>query len=261
MLVGAAALFGFGLLLGFLLGRTGDEDEPSASPVTPASPTATATQPAVLTTPPPVEAPAISTEGQVLQDGRTVIAAPSNAACTALLSPGTIGDCNEVVVAGQRVVWIVEQATTPTGAAAFSVRISTFVPDEGGWVQWLEASDPAGERWSDVNVLAADLTSDGVAELLVGFRSVGEAQSLEYDVVGYSESAVPEVLAHPEPATRGSVIVSAGTIQEYGAQYPNDEPLCCPPSYRRRTIAFEDSFFRVIGSEAVVTTAVPPSQL
>jgi hypothetical protein len=261
MLVGAAALFGFGLLLGFLLGRTGDEDEPSASPVTPASPTATATQPAVLTTPPPVEAPAISTEGRVLQDGRTVIAAPSNAACTALLPPGTIGDCNEVVVAGQRVVWVVEQATTPTGAAAFSVRISTFVPDEGGWVQWLEASDPAGERWSDVNVLAADLTSDGVAELLVGFRSLGEAQTLEYDIVGYSESAVPEVVAHPEPATRGSVIVSAGTIQEYGAQYPNDEPLCCPPSYRRRTIAFEDSFFRVIGSETVVTTAVPPSQL
>jgi hypothetical protein len=48
-------------------------------------------------------------------------------------------------------------------------------------VQWLEASDPVGERWSDVNVLAADLTSDGVAELLVG-------------------------LAHPVPAIRGSVI-------------------------------------------------------
>jgi hypothetical protein len=261
ILLGAATLFGIGLLLGFLLGRTSGEEESSASPVTPASPTATATLPTVLTTPPPGEAPAISTEGRMLQDDRTVIVAPSNAACTALLSPGTIGDCNEVVVAGQRVVWVVEQATTPAGAPAFSAGISTFVPDEGGWVQWLEASDPAGERWSDVNVLAADLTSDGVAELLVGFRSVGEAQTLGYDIVGYSESAVPEVLAHPEPSIRGSVIVSAGTIQEYGAQYPNDEPLCCPPTYLRRTIAFEDSFFRVIGSETVVTTAVPPSQL
>jgi hypothetical protein len=57
------------------------------------------------------------------------------------------------------------------------------------------------------------------------------------------------------------VIVSAGTIQEYAAQYPNDEPVCCRPTYLRRTIAFEDSFFRVVGSETVVVTAVPPSQL
>jgi len=260
VVAGGVVVFGVGLLLGFLLGRSANDEEVVAPPATPGV-TTTVTLPAVLSTPPPGEAPAISTEGRMLQEDRAVIAAPSNAACTSLLSPGTIGDCNEVVVAGQRVVWVVEQATTPTGAPAFSAGISTFVPDEGGWVRWLEASDPAGGRWSDVNVLAADLTSDGVAELLVGFRSVGEARTLEYDIVGYSESAVPEVLAHPEPSTRGSVIVSAGTIQEYGAQYPNDEPLCCPPSYLRRTIAFEDSFFRVIGSEAVVTTAVPPSQL
>ena len=63
------------------------------------------------------------------------------------------------------------------------------------------------------------------------------------------------------PSARGSVIVSGGTIQEYGAQYPSDEPLCYPATYLRRTIAFEDSFFRLIGSEAMVTTAVPPSQL
>jgi hypothetical protein len=131
----------------------------------------------VLSTPPPGEAPAISTEGQVLQDDRRVIGAPSNAACT-LPFPGTIGDSNEVVVAGQRVVWVVEQAATPTEAPARSARISPSVPDEGGWVQWLEASDPAGERWSDVNVLATDLTSDGVEEILIGFRSLGEAQTL-----------------------------------------------------------------------------------
>ena len=216
----------------------------------------------MVVTPSPGEAPAISSQGQVLQEGdRAVTAAPANATCAALVTAGTLGDCGEVVVAGQRVVWVVEQATTPTGAPAFTARISTFVPEEGGWVQWLEASDPAGERWSDVNVLAADLTSDGVPELLVGFRSVGEAQTLEYDIVGYSEAAVPEVLAHPDAAPKGSVIVSAGTIQEYSAQYPNDEPVCCPPNYLRRTIAFEDSFFRVVGSETVVVTAVPPSQL
>ena len=166
-----------------------------------------------------------------------------------------------MTVADQRVVWVVEQAATATGAPAFSVRISTFVPDENGWVEWLQASDPAGERWSDVNVLAADLTGDDVQELLVGFRSIGEDQTLEYDIVGYSEIAVPEVLAHPDPAPKGSVIVSGGTIQEYSAQYPNGEPVCCPASYLRQSIAFVDSFFRVVDSETVVITAVPPSQL
>lgn len=260
-MVGAVFLFGVGLLAGFLLGRSGNDEELAAPSAVPPQ-TTTVTEPTVLVTPSPGEAPAISSEGQVLQEGdRAVTPAPSNAPCAALVTAGTLGDCGEVVVGGQRVVWVVERATTPTGAAAFAVRISTFVPDEGGWVQWLEASDPAGERWSGVNVLAADLTSDGVQELLVGFRSVGEAQTLEYDIVGYPENAVPEVLAHPDPAAKGSVIVSAGTIQEYAAQYPNDEPVCCPPSYLRRTIAFEDSFFRVVGSETVVVTAVPPSQL
>jgi hypothetical protein len=261
VIAGAAVLFGIGLVLGFALGRAGeDEAAPIPGPLTP---TTTAVAPStIVVTPSPGDAPAISSEGAVLQEGdRTVVAAPSNAACAALIAAGTLGDCDEVAVADQRVVWVVERASTPTGATAFSVGILTFVPEEGGWVRWLEASDPAGERWADVNVLPSDLTGDGVPELLVGFRSIGEADVLEYDVVGYDGSAVPEVLAHPDGARKGSVIVSAGTVQEYSALYPNDEPVCCPPTFLRRTIAFQDGFFRTVGSETVVTTAVPPSQL
>ena len=261
VIVGAIVLFGIGLLLGFSLGRDGGQEAAPSPSSSPASPTTTSPA-TVVVTPPPGGAPAISSDGAVLQEGdRAIVTAPSNAACIALVSAGTLGDCGEVSVAGQRVVWVVEQATTPTGATAFSVGIMTYVPDEGGWVRWLEASDPAGERWADVNVLASDLTSDAVPELLVGFRGLGEAEILDYDIVGYDESAVPEVLAHPERARKGSLIVSAGTIQEYSAQYPNDEPVCCPPTYLRRTIAFSDGFFRVVGSESVVTTAVPTSQL
>jgi hypothetical protein len=262
VIVGAAVLFGVGLVLGFVLGRGGNDDIPAPVP-SPVTPTTTAAAPStVVVTPSPGEAPAISSDGAVLQEGdRTVVAAPSNAPCVALITAGTLGDCGEVAVAGQRVVWVVEQATTPTGASAFSAGVLTYVPDEGGWVRWLQTSDPAGERWADVKVLASDLTSDGVPELLVGFRSLGEADVLEYDIVGYDENAVPEVLAHPDRARKGSVIVSAGTVQEYSAQYPNNEPVCCPPTFLRRTIAFQDGFFRVVGSETVVTTAVPPSQL
>lgn len=263
VIVGAAVLFGIGLVLGFALGREGGQERATPSPSASPSPGATSPAPAtVVVTPSAGAAPAISSDGAVVQQGdRTVVAAPANAACVALVSAGTLGDCGEVSVAGQRVVWVVESATTPTGATAFSVGILTYVPDEGGWVRWLQASDPAGERWSDVTVLPADLTSDGVQELLVGFRGPGDADVLDYDIVGYDENAVPEVLAHPERARKGSVIVSAGTVQEYSAQYPNNEPVCCPPTFLRRTIAFQDGFFRVVGSETVVTTAVPPSQL
>jgi len=143
MLVGAAVVFGVGLLVGFLVGRSANEEEVAAP--APANPTTTTTQPGVPTTPPPSDALAISTEGQVLKSDRSVMAAPSNVACTGLLAPGTIGDCGEVVVAGQRVVWVVEQATTPTGAPAFSVRILTFVPDPrlGGSSGWRPPTRPA----------------------------------------------------------------------------------------------------------------------
>jgi hypothetical protein len=150
---------------------------------------------------------------------------------------------------------------TPTGTPAFGVRIFTFVPDASGWVEWLQAADPTGERWSDLNVLATDLTGDGVSELLVGFRGVGDAMTLEYDIVGYGQDAVPEVLAHPDAADRGSVVISGGAILEYSGQYPGGEPACCPPSFLLQTIAFEDGFFRVVGAETVLPTAVPPSQL
>lgn len=263
MIVGAVVLFGLGFLVGFLIGGS-DEEEPLAAPSPTPSPSVTSptTATSVIATPSPGEAPAITTEERVLREGdRPVVVVASNVPCAALIDPGVLGECDEVSVAGQRVVWVVQQATTATGTPAFSMRIFTFVPDAGGWVEWLQASDPTGERWSDVNVLKTDLTGDGVPELLAGFRGVGEEQTLEYDIVGYGQDNVPEVLAHPDPATRGSVVVSAGAILEYSAQYPGGEPVCCPPSYLVTTIAFEDSFFRVQGSETVLPPAVPPSQI
>lgn len=266
---GGAVLFALGFVVGFLLGRTQGTDadlaEPKATPAAgpSATPAAATSGPAVVTTPTPGgEAPAISNVGQILQEGsRPVLLTGATAVCTALIEPGTIGECGEVSVGGQRVIWLVQRGSTPTGAPTFTVRILTFVPEEGGWVEWLQAADPGGERWADVGVIESDLTGDGVPELVVGFRSLGEEATLAYDIVGYSQDLLPEVLAHPDPTTKGVVVVSAGTIQEYGAQYPNGEPVCCPPTYLLRSIAYSDGFFRVSGSQTVVSTAVPPSQL
>jgi hypothetical protein len=57
------------------------------------------------------------------------------------------------------------------------------------------------------------------------------------------------------------VVVGAGQLQEFAAQFPNDEPACCPPSYVRRTIAYEDGVFRVLAADEVTPPAVPISQV
>jgi hypothetical protein len=261
VIVGAIALFVLGFTAGFLIGGSDDDLLSGATLVAPVTPSPTATT-TVVETPPPEQAPAIGTQGRVLRAGdRSVVAAPSSVACESLIEPGVLGECGEVSAGGQRVVWVVQQATTATGTPAFGVRIFTFVPDASGWVEWLQAADPTGERWSDVNVLEADLTGDGVSELLVGFRGFADTLTLEYDIVGYGQDAVPQVLAHPDPADRGSVVISGGAVLEYSAQYPGGEPACCPPSFLLQTIAFEDGFFRVVGAETVLPTEVPPSQL
>jgi hypothetical protein len=261
VIAGAIALVVLGFTVGFLVGGRDDDELLGATLVAPSTPSPTSTT-MVVETPPPEDAPAIGTQGQVLREGgRPVVAVPSTVACQSLIEPGVLGECGEVSVGGQRVVWVVQQGTTATGTPAFGVRILTFVPDAGGWVEWLQAADPTGERWSEVNVLEADLSGDGVSELLVGFRGVGDAQTLEVDIVGYGQDAVPEVFAHPDAADRGSVVISGGTILEYAAEYPGGEPACCPPSYLVQTIAFDDGFFRVVAAETVLPTAVPLSQL
>jgi hypothetical protein len=265
VVVGGVIVFAVGLLVGFLVGRAGREELRAEGPLVPTlmpSPTSTVTGSPPVVTPSPGQEPAITNQGQVLREGdRPVVNVTATASCQSLVTPGLVGECGEVPVADTRVVWVVQRSTTADGSSAFEARLFTFVPDAGGWVEWLQASDPAAELWSDVNVLPADLTGDGVAELVVGFRGLDERLTLEYDVVGYGENNLPQVLAHPNDAPRGAVVIAGGQIQAYAAQYPNDEPACCPPSFLRRIIAFEDGFFRVIGSETVVPNVVPSSQL
>jgi hypothetical protein len=189
------------------------------------------------------------------------VLAPPSAGCQALVTPGATGECGEVAVATASVIWVVERTPTTVGGTGTLARIFTHVPDEAGWVEWLQASDPTGERWADVNVLASDLTGDGVSELVVGFRGTDEFVTLDLDIVGYGQDNLPVVLAHPEPAPRGAVVVASGALQEYVAQYPNAEPPCCPTAYLRQSIVYEDGFFRITGAATVSPNVVPPSQL
>lgn len=262
VLLGGFVLLGGGFLAGFLVGRSGGDERGAAVDPSPASPSPAAETAPPVVTPTPGQEPAIGTDGQVLREGdRPVVAALAGAPCDALVSAGTLGECGEVPVGGGRVLWVVERGTTPAGATAVTARVFTFVPDAGGWVEWLVAADPTGERWSEVTVVPSDLTADGVPELVVGFRGTDERETLEYDIVGYGQSGLPTVFAHPPATPRGSVVVSAGQVRSYAGQFPNDEPPCCPSSFLAQTIAFEAGFFRIVGSETVPPNAVPASQL
>lgn len=260
--VAAAAVFAVGALTGYAIGRSGDDEV--AAPATPApSPSAVlSTLPPAVQTPAPGEVPAIGTEGRVLAEGtRAVVAVAPNAQCVALITAGVLGECGDVPVAGNRVVWVVESSPTTAATRAFSVRVFTFVPDESGWVEWLRAEDAAGERWTDVSVVGRDLTSDGVPELVVAFHGQGETQPLSVDVVSYSEVGVPQVVAHVPDADHGSLVFATGGFDMYAGRYPSNEPACCPPVFARQTVAFVEGFFRITATEDVVPNAVPPSQV
>ena len=269
VVLGGIALFVVGFLIGVAVGRSGRDAAaivvaPRATRTeAPRSPSRSvvAATPAVVTPSAAIQ-PAISTQNAVLREGdRPVVAAAVNAPCRALITPGRLGDCGDVTLASGRVVWVVEHATTSTGATAFDARVFTFVPSESGWVEWLQAADPTGERWTDVNVLSTDLTADGVPELVFGFRGTDDRSTLSVDVVGYGQDGLPAILAHPNDAPRGSVVASGGNLVEYVGQYPNGEPACCPSSYLANTIAFDDGFLRVVSSQTVAPNLVPTSQL
>jgi hypothetical protein len=56
-------------------------------------------------------------------------------------------------------------------------------------------------------------------------------------------------------------VITGAEMQEYVAQYPGGEPVCCPPTYQRQAIAFVDGFFRITETQDVAPNAVPASQL
>jgi hypothetical protein len=258
----AVAVFVVGALTGYAVGRSGDGEVVTVVAPTPSPSAVVSTLPPAVQTPSPGQVPAIGTEGRVLVEGtRAVVAVAPNAQCAALITAGVLGECGEVPVAGNRVVWVVESSPTTTATRAFTVRVFTFVPDESGWVEWLRAEDLAGERWTDVRVVARDLTSDGVPELVVGFHGQGETEPLSVDVVSYSEVGVPQVVAHMPDADHGSLVFASGGFDLYAGRYPSNEPACCPPVFSRQTIAFVDAFFRITATEDVVPNAVPPSQV
>lgn len=258
------------VLIGFMAGvwfeRNQSEPDGSTVGAPTSSPTGSVTIPVGSQTTqagpvPTFVGPPITADGAILRVGdQPVVPAAETAPCQALFTPGRLGTCGYVDMAGGRVAWVVEHVPGTFGDA-FTVRILTFVPASGGWVERLAATDPQGEAWTGANVVAADLTGDGLAEVMAGFRFRNAARTLGYDVVLYPAGDVPRVAAHRGGLDQGSVALGAGSLEEYAGLYPGGEPPCCPPSYRHDTIRYTEGLFRVVAETEVPTGQVPPSQL
>jgi hypothetical protein len=114
----------------------------------------------------------------------------------------------------------------------------------------LEAADPDGSIWSEVDAAVVDLTGDGGQELVVGFRD--DAGGLSYDIVGTTPGGVPEVLAHAGPLAQGRVAFDGG-LADY------DEIRS--GAFERRAFGFGGGLFRAVEVTEVPVSGAPPSQL
>lgn len=253
--------------VGYAIGRAGTSEASASGPASPSGAAApSALAPTTVSVSPSSAAPAVAigAAGAILRTSRTddPVLGPSTMGCESLVTPGLTGECGDVNVSGGRVVWVVERAAVTNGVSGFRVRILAYSPVDAGWSERLAADDLRGRRWSSIGVLPADLTNDGVPELIVGFRGLSDREPLDLDVVGYGQDGGPEVIAHPDRADRGVVLVNAAAqLLEYAARYSVGEAPCCPGAYERRTIAFEGGVLRQVATEDVAPSAVPPSQL
>jgi hypothetical protein len=161
---------------------------------------------------------------------------PPQADCRALGDAGwTVHGCGQVAMAGGERVWLTERTAVPGSATeAWRAYVLHWSANDRAWIVDLRFEDDVAAQVFDVNVLASDLTGDGKAELVFGFRYTGTGSVLGYDVVGDGPDGRVAIRVHRE-LSHGAALVTGGRIVDYGAQYPNGEPNCCP-AYTQRSI-------------------------
>lgn len=134
--------------------------------------------------------------------------------------------------------WFVERngavGQQGTGWQAF---LATFDQDRGGWIKLLAYSDPKGEQITSITGRTASLSAhDG--NVVFAFRNQGTGQILSYDILGVEGD--PTVLAHRDVA-HGEATLDGPTILDSEAEYPNDEPNCCPAYFQQSRVSWRDS--------------------
>jgi hypothetical protein len=223
------------------------------------STTSTSTTSTTTTTAPPGPT-TTSVVGSTVTGAGAVLATPSGptevrrmaGGCRSLADPGFTAECGVAVVAGgERLVWLVERGPSG-GMRAYVLRAV------GGdrWAVVLAVLDDAGGRIARADARVLDVSGDGADEIVFGFRLHGTSEALSVDVV----DGPRPVVAHRD-LLHGSARVSAGQLDTWSAEFPGNEPNCCPPSFRHDVIRVRAGRWTVVSSASVPPASVPPSQL
>ncbi len=179
------------------------------------------------------------------------------------------GDCAVVHTAQGDLVVTIESGPRSRRCSRrgpWTVRVyrpSSMVPD--GWEIALttHADGPdAGPLYAQVTAKAADVTSDGHDELVLGYRSEGTGQILDVDVVGTDAVGAPVLLAH-DTVYKGNVRARNGHLIEYEPVYRQADANCCPTWIQRDDLRFRDGAFHVETIWKVPTKQadIPPSDV
>jgi hypothetical protein len=199
---------------------------------------------------------------------RVVRALAPTQGCQVLLDSGE-GDCTVVRTAHGDIIVTVEPGPAIDDVLVsrpWIVRVyrpSSAIPD--GWEVALstqpEGNDP-GPLYAQVTVKVADVTSDGRDDVVVGYRSEGTGQILDFDVVGTDPDGAPRVLAHDQ-VYKGNVRTRGGRLVTYAPVYRRNDANCCPTWIERDNITFRGGEFHVRKVWKVPTKRadVPPSDI
>jgi hypothetical protein len=188
--------------------------------------------------------------------------------CQVLLDNGT-GKCAVVQTSHGPLVFTVEAVAAAEGALVsrpWVVRVyakSATVPN--GWQVGLETKADPGEPgvlYANVIAKIADVTGDGKDELLVGYRSEGTGEILDYDIVGTDTTGTPVVLAHQQ-LYKGTVVVRPGRLITYAPVYRPHDANCCPTWIERDVVRYQGGEFVVHPGPRTPTrkTHEPPGDL
>ena len=174
----------------------------------------------------------------------------------------TQSSCGEVEMKEGPTIWVVDSAPGSGGCCpAYSVHVWRYVSGFAEWEEVLRAEDPDARKWTGIGVAPADLSGDGLAELVVGFRYQGSGNDLGLEVIADRRgNALPRVELRLD-ASKGSVVVHDGVLEVYGAEFPGHAPNCCPPYFQRYRVLYEGGDFVVEKAGKVPPDRVPPSML
>lgn len=184
---------------------------------------------------------------------------PPTADCHTIGDTGwTVKACGAADMAGGSRVWLVSsKAQSP--ANLLQAKVVHWSQGKGAWLVDLAFTTSPAVDFATINVKAADLDGDGKVELVFGYRTAGTGAYLSYDVVTDGNQTGPSVAATRQGLAKGQASVTTGSITDYAAVYPNNEPQCCPPAFAKAVVKYANGSYKATPSGQVPSPG--PGQL